>query len=358
VTPPRVAVGLSGGVDSAVAAALLKRAGFDVIAVTMRLWDGRPLPAESGRHTCYGPGESQDIEDAARISEVLGVPFHVVDLAAAFDERILRPCARAYLSGTTPNPCVLCNAVVKFELIPARLRQLGVEVDRFATGHYARVEHDASRSRYLLRKGRDAAKDQSYFLYRLTQEQLATAELPLGARTKAEVRRLAGELALPVSAKKESQDFVSGSYQQIFADRAPPGPIVDERGRVLGEHRGIHLYTIGQRRRLGVAHREPLYVTEIDRRRNALVVGPAEKLYRDELQATGVNWIAVDKIEAPLRVKARIRYRHEESAAILHPLDADRVRVRFDEPQRAITPGQSVVFYDDDVVVGGGIIEL
>ncbi len=352
----RVAVGLSGGVDSAVAAALLGKAGYDVVGVTMRIWDGRPMAEESHRHACYGPGESEDIEDATQICELLQIPLHVVDLAADYSERVLGPCAQQYASGSTPNPCIQCNARVKFELIPARLRELGIAVEHFATGHYVRVEHDAQRSRHLLRKGRDAAKDQSYFLYRLTQEQLASALFPLGDRLKAEVRELARELGLPVAEKAESQDFISGSYRQLFGADSTPGPITDRDGRVLGEHRGIHLYTIGQRKGLGIAHSVPLYVTAIDEKQNAIVVGTDEQLFRTELVAEDVNWIAVAGIDAPTRLAARIRYRHREQPATLSPLDGDRVQVRFDEPQRAITPGQSVVFYDGEVVVGGGII--
>lgn len=352
----RVAVGLSGGVDSAVAAALLQRSGYEVLGVTMRIWDGRPMPEESDRHACYGPGESEDIANATRICEVLGIPLHVVDLAAEYSERVLEPCAREYSSGSTPNPCIQCNARIKFELMPARLRELGVEVDRFATGHYVRVAHDSARRRFLLKKGRDEAKDQSYFLYRLSQAQLARSLFPLGELAKAEVRKLAAELSLPVADKSESQDFVSGGYQQVFGTTNPPGPITDRDGNVLGEHQGIHLYTIGQRKGLGIAHSAPLYVTSIDERRNAIVVGTDEQLYRTDLVATDVNWIAVDGIRSPLRVKARIRYRHRERDATLTPIDGARVRARFDEPQRAITPGQSVVFYDGEVVVGGGII--
>jgi len=349
-------VGLSGGVDSAVAAALLQRAGYEVVGVTMRIWDGRPMPEESHRHACYGPGEGDDIADATRISEVLGIPFHVIDLAAEYADRVLQPCAQEYSAGSTPNPCIQCNARIKFELIPARLREAGVEVDRFATGHYVRVGYDSTHDRHLLQKGLDAAKDQSYFLYRLTQEQLATALFPLGTLVKAKVRELAAQLSLPVADKSESQDFVAGSYHQIFGAVGAPGPITDREGHVLGEHRGIQLYTIGQRKGLGIAHRVPLYVTAIDEQRNTLVVGTDEELFRTELVAADLSWIAVDGLEAPRRVKARIRYRHREQDATLAPLPGDRVQVTFDEPQRAITPGQSVVFYDGDVVVGGGII--
>jgi tRNA-specific 2-thiouridylase len=353
----RVAVGLSGGVDSAVAASLLKREGYDVIGVTMKIWDGRPLPVETARHACYGPGEDEDVADAERIARSLQIPFHVVDLAEEYNETILEFCSRQYLSGVTPNPCVHCNRRVKFERIPAQLRSRGVAVDYFATGHYAGITYDESSARYLLRKGADREKDQSYFLYLLTQEQLATTLFPVGAYTKGEIRRMAGALDLPVAEKPESQDFVAGGYRALFGGAVNPGPILDEQGAVLGEHQGIHRYTIGQRRGLGIARGTPLYVIAIDQERNAVVVGPVERLYSSGLVAGSVNWIAIDALAAPRRVRARIRYRHEEAPAVIAPASDGRVAVSFEAPQRAVTPGQAVVFYDGDTVVGGGTIE-
>jgi tRNA-specific 2-thiouridylase len=353
----RVAVGLSGGVDSATAAALLKQDGYEVIGVSMKIWDGRPLPAETARHACYGPGEAEDIADAARIARVLGIPFHVLDLTAAYQAEIIDHCSRQYLAGLTPNPCVRCNRRVKFDRIPALLRAQGVPVDYFATGHYARVSYDASRSRFLLKKGRDPDKDQSYFLYLLGQEQLATTLFPLGGFRKEEIRRRAGELGLPVAAKPESQDFVAGGYHALFGGADRPGPILDERGTVLGQHRGIHRYTIGQRRGLNLAAGTPIYVVEIDRARNALIVGPVDRLYSTGLHARDMNWIAFDALAAPMRAGARIRYRHAECGAVVAPRDDGAVVVHFETPQRAVTPGQAVVFYDGDTVLGGGTIE-
>jgi len=353
----RVAVGLSGGVDSAVTAALLKRAGYEVVGVSMRIWDGRSIPSGPGRHACYGPGEEEDLADARRIAERLDIPFHVVDLREAYNSAVLDFCTERYLSGVTPNPCVRCNHRIKFEGIPACLEAQGVVVDYFATGHYARVEFDAARGRFLLKKGKDEEKEQSYFLYLLNQKQLRGTLLPLGSRRKEEVRALAAELELPVAEKEESQDFISGGYRVLFGGEERPGPIVDESGRVLGEHRGIHRYTVGQRRGLNIAVGKPLYVLSIDRSRNAVVVGPVERLYRSELTAGDLNWIAVETLTEPVTVKARIRYRHREDEALVSPLGRGRVSVRFRRPQRAITPGQSVVFYLDDVVLGGGTIE-
>lgn len=352
----RVAVALSGGVDSAVAAALLRDAGHEVVGVTMKIWDGRSLPAEPGRHACYGPGEADDLRDAARIAEHLGIPLVVLDLAGAYNAEILDPCRRAYLRGATPNPCVHCNPRLKFGRIPAGLRALGVAFDAFATGHYAIVERDAAAERWVLRRGRDREKDQSYFLYQLTQEQLATARFPLGGMTKAEVRERARRLALPVAEKTESQDFVAGGYAAIFPEPDAPGEIRDAAGTVRGRHAGIRHFTIGQRRGLGIAHPEPLYVVAIDEASRTVVVGPEASLYRSELIAEETNWVAIAPPDAPRRALARIRYRHEAAAAEIAPLPGSRVHVRFEQPQRAIAPGQAVVFYDDDRVLGGGII--
>jgi tRNA-uridine 2-sulfurtransferase len=351
-----VAVGLSGGVDSALAAALLKEAGHEVHGVIMTTWDGRPLPAEGPRHGCYGPGEKEDVEDAARIAAALGIPFHVIDLARQFNDAVLAPCARDYLCGVTPNPCIHCNRLMKFARIPAELATRGLAIDYFATGHYAVVAHGEGGARHRLLRGKDRAKDQSYFLALLTQEQLGRALFPLGAHTKAEVRCMAAARGLPVAQKPESQDFISGGYHTIFGASESPGPVIDEQGHGIATHRGIQFYTIGQRKGLGIAHGTPIYVIAIDAAANTVVVGPEEKLYSTELSADGLNWIAVEALAGPMRVLARIRYRHEGAPATIEPEEGGLVRVRFDSPQRAITPGQAVVFYDGDAVVGGGII--
>jgi tRNA-uridine 2-sulfurtransferase len=352
----RVVVGLSGGVDSAMAAALLKEARHTVIGAIMRIWDGRPMADEPARHGCYGPGEVEDVAEAERIAAHLGIPLHIIDLSREYTALVLEQCTRQYLAGLTPNPCVHCNRLMKFELIPARLREMGVAFDGFATGHYAIVDHDEASGRYRLRRGIDRDKDQSYFLYQLTQKQLARTLLPLGPYTKAEIRRRAAALGLPVAERPESQDFVSGGYASIFSNPSQPGPILGEDGRRLGEHRGIEHYTVGQRRGLDIAHTEPLYVLAIDDVRNAVIVGPGDRLLRSELEAGELNWIAIPELREQLRVQARIRYRHAPAAATVAPAGGGRAAVHFDEPQRAIAPGQAVVFYDGDLVVGGGII--
>ena len=311
---------------------------------------------KEARHGCYGPEEEEDIEDARSVAHALNIPFHVLDLRREYQADVLDYFRKEYLRGRTPNPCVRCNPRVKLGAMVAKARDNGIAFDCFATGHYARVEYDGGKGRYLLKKARDASKDQSYFLCYLSQEQLGHCLFPLGDYTKEEVRSKARALGLDVRDKAESQDFIAGDYLSVLGVAAQPGPITDRRGNVLGEHRGIPFYTIGQRKGLGIAAREPLYVTAIDRERNTIVVGTKEEVYGDELVASDLNWIAIEGLERPARMKARIRYLHQEAEALVTTLD-DGVRVRFDQPQMAITPGQTVAFYDDDVVVGGGTIE-
>jgi tRNA-specific 2-thiouridylase len=249
-----------------------------------------------------------------------------------------------------------CNRLMKFTRIPAELAARGLAIDYFATGHYATVVHAPPGGRHLLARGKDRAKDQSYFLALLSQEHLARALFPLGAYTKADVRRMAAERGIPVAEKPESQDFIRGGYHAIFGASSTPGPVVDEQGREIATHRGIQFYTIGQRKGLRIAHGTPIYVIGLDPATNTVTVGPEERLYSDALSADGVNWIAIEKLTVPMRVRARIRYRHEGAPATLSPGEAGVVHVKFDAPQRAITPGQAVVFYDGETVVGGGII--
>ena len=349
---------MSGGVDSSVAAALLKEAGHEVVGVTMKVWDGEAISMGGLRHGCYGPGEEEDIEDAGNVAQSLGIPFHVLDLTEEYRSNVLDYFRSEYLRGRTPNPCVRCNPRVKLGAMIVRAKDHGISFDLFATGHYARVDYDGDSGRYLLRKARDVSKDQSYFLSHLSQEQLARCLFPLGEYTKAEVREKARAFGLSVEGKVESQDFiVGGGHTSLLGISVQPGPIMDGDGAVLGEHRGIPFYTIGQRKGLGVSAREPLYVTAIDPEKNVVVVGPKEKVYGDGLEASDLNWIAVEALEQPIRMKARIRYNHQEAGALVTPSSDAEVRVDFDEPQMAITPGQTVVFYDDDVVVGGGTIE-
>jgi len=352
----KVVVAMSGGVDSSVAAALLKEQGCEVSGVTMRIWDGEVCSGEEKHHGCYGPGEEEDIEDARKVAQTLGIDVHFFDLRQEYKAEVLDYFCHEYLSGRTPNPCLRCNRKVKFDALLRKTQDSGIEFDYFATGHYARVEYNKSKNCHLLKKARDLKKDQSYFISSLSQAQLGRSLFPLGNYTKEEVRRIASDFKLGVNSKPESQDFIAGGYSFLMA-AAEPGPILDKQGNILGEHRGIPSYTIGQRKKLGISAKEPLYVTDIDPGENAIIVGSKEELYQEELIASGLNWIAIEKLKQPTKVKARIRYLHNEAEAIVTPLSEDKVHVKFKEPQMAITPGQAVVFYCGDMVVGGGTIE-
>jgi len=351
----KVIVGMSGGVDSSVVAALLKEEGFEVIGVTMKIWGGETIGKEGVHHACYGPGEIEDIEDAQKVAEILRIPFYTVDLKQEYKTDVLDYFFNEYLSGKTPNPCVVCNRKIKFNALVEKARTDGIKFDYFATGHYAQVEYNKTRDRYLLKKAIDLNKDQSYFLYSLSQEQLSHTIFPLGDYTKEEVRKIARDLGLGINDKPESQNFIAGGYSSFFKSAVQPGPILNKKGEILGMHRGIPFYTIGQRRGLGISSGERLYVTAIDPERNTIMLGRKEDVFGDELIATKLNWIAMEKLKP--KVKAKIRYLHKETEAEVVPLGEEKIRVKFREPQMAITPGQAVVFYDGDIVVGGGVIE-
>lgn len=354
----RVAVAMSGGVDSSVAAALLKEEGHEVTGVTMQLWSRSD--EKRGNNGSGSSGSHDAIEDARKVAYKLGIPHHVIDLRDVFARTIIADFCREYSEGRTPNPCVQCNKYIKFGILWERDRELGA--DFLATGHHARIERDNKR-KYLLKKGIDRQKDQSYFLCQLKQEQLSRSLFPIGNLTKDIVRQIAREMGLPVADRPESQEicFIPDDNHATFLKNYAPipveqGPILNREGKVLGQHRGIMFYTIGQRKRLGLTAARPLYVTAIERERNAIVVGTKEQTYADELVADNLNWIAGMRPEQPINVKARVRYRHPEAEAIVSPMDETSVYVKFAEPQMAITPGQAVVFYDGDTVIGGGTI--
>src|SRR3989440_3967792 len=365
----KIAVAMSGGVDSSAAAAILKEQGHELVGFTMQLWNqrrgisvdenGEPLPSR-----CCS---LDDVYDARRVAEELGFPFYVLNLEKEFERDVVQPFVDSYLNGETPIPCVACNSRLKFASLDKLATSLGCE--KVATGHYARVDFDEATNRYRLLRGRDPRKDQSYFLWELTQDQLSRALFPLGELSKSDARQAARDNQLAVAEKKESQEicFVPDGDYAGFIDRylaaeqqtsrqPREGEIVTTSGEVIGAHAGIHRYTIGQRRGIGIAQSRPLYVLSIDTSKDRVIVGHDDELLSKEFTAAGVNWIAYDNPDEAVRAEVRVRYRHTAAPATITPLDNNRTRVEFDEPQRAITPGQSTVFYRGDEVIGGGWI--
>jgi tRNA-specific 2-thiouridylase len=353
----KVIVGLSGGVDSSVAAYLLKQQGYDVMGVTMAIWDGRPGTGASGKHSCYGPDEEEEIREARELSEMLSIPFRVFDCSGRYKSLVLEYFRNEYLSGRTPNPCVKCNQLIKFGMLPDLARDEGIGFDYFATGHYAKVEKDDLSGRFLLKKAADLKKDQTYFIYRLSQQQLSQALFPLGNLTKQQVREVAAQINMTLSEKEESQDFYSGDYKELLEVEDQPGNIVMRNGQIVGKHTGIWNYTIGQRKGLGVAWSEPLYVLELSKDRNEVIVGTRSEVMSSSFMVTDLNWIAISGLQGPMDVKARIRSAQGEKEAVIEPAEDGRVKVTFLQPNDGITPGQSAVFYQDDLVIGGGVIE-
>ena len=362
------AVAMSGGVDSSTVAALLHAAGRPMVGLTMQLWNQRRLAGRPGMpETSHGRCCSlDDVHDARRVAERLAIPYYVVNYEQRFERDVVRNFVEQYRSGRTPIPCSLCNTSVKFDALVTTARQIGAA--RVATGHYARITPDPERpGRRQLRRAADRHKDQSYFLWGLTQEQLAAAEFPLGEMSKDEVRRHAAAAGLDVAGKPESYEicFVPGNDYGAFLaayaeeqalDLGGPGAIVHRSGQTLGRHAGVHHFTVGQRKGLGVATGQPLYVLNVDAPTATVTVGEEEQLYARSLRAEGAHWIAGAPPAAPLRVQARIRHRHQPAAAWVEALPNGELRVEFDAPQRAITPGQAVALYQDDLVLGGGWI--
>lgn len=352
----KILVGLSGGVDSSVTALILKQQGHDVIGATMSIWGKDGMALKSGhKNACYGPDEKEDIEEARRIAAQIGIPYYVFDCVEQYEKIVLENFKSEYIQGRTPNPCIWCNALVKFGALPHIARENGIEFDKFATGHYARVEE--VNGRFLLKRGIAPNKDQSYFLYRLKQEQLKNILLPLGNYTKDEIRAIAKENGLDVADKPDSQDFYDGDYNELLGIKEKEGNIVDVDGNVLGKHKGIWNYTIGQRKGIGVSSTEPLYVLKLNKDTNEVVIGPCDKTFKKSLTAVNLNWIAFDKLEKGLSAQAKIRSTQQPTPVIIRPNADGSVNVEFEEYQKSVAIGQSVVFYNDDVVLGGGVIE-
>jgi tRNA-specific 2-thiouridylase len=355
----RVIVAMSGGVDSSVTAALLKEAGYDVIGVTMQLW-ANDLPY--GIEVDGGCCSIQTVEDARAVAVKLGIPYYVLNSYAPFREKVIDYFVAEYLKGRTPNPCVVCNRSFRFGLLLEKVAAL--DGDYLATGHYVRCEYQAGSGRWVLKKGRDLTKDQSYALYGLTQPQLAKCLFPLGEFSKAHIRETARELGLKVADKPDSQEICfipDQNYGRFIEEYRPgavrPGNIVTEAGQVLGRHHGIIHYTVGQRKGLGIAAPRPLFVREIRPDTNEVVVGEAETVFADRLTATNLNWVAWDALDGERTVTVKIRYSAKPALATLQPVSPTEVAVRFASPQRAITPGQAVVFYQEDLLLGGGTIK-
>lgn len=347
----RVVVAMSGGVDSSVAAAFLKEKGYDVVGMTMKLW------GEENR--CCSP---EDVEDARCVARKLGIPHYVVSVKESFRKSVVDYFVSEYEKGRTPNPCAVCNPRIKFGELLQKAMALGARF--LATGHYAIVTYDSEREKFYLRRGKERGKDQSYFLARLSQHSLEQTLFPVGNFPKVKIRKLAERFGLPVAGKMESQEVcfvpkgdVTGFIEKQRGKVFPEGPILDEEGHFVGTHRGIIGYTIGQRKRLGIAVGRPVYVTKIDADTNTIFIGEENELYRKGFTATDAHWISVPEFVEPIRVKVRIRYKHRPDWAVVTPRENRKVEVTFDKPQRAITPGQLAVFYDGDFVLGSAWID-
>lgn len=353
----KVLVGLSGGVDSAVVAYLMKQAGYDVIAATMSVWDKETdFSKMTNAKGCFSPHTEQDIRAAEEICDILKIPYHIIDCSETYKKTVLADFKNEYLSGRTPNPCVWCNTKIKFQALPDAVKQSGISFDKFATGHYVRLGLNEQKNRYCLYRGKDAKKDQSYFLYRLSQEQLSNVLFPLGDKTKSEIREIARSAGLPVSDKQDSQDFYSGDINDILQAEPKKGNFVLKDGTVMGTHNGFWNYTVGQRKGLGISAPAPLYVLGFDKDKNNVIVGFEDENVCHGLTASSLCWSAIEPPNEPFSALAKIRSSQSPTPVFVTPVSDDEIKIEFKLNQRGVASGQSVVLYNDDLLIGGGII--
>lgn len=355
----KVMIGMSGGVDSSVAAAILLDKGYEVFGVTMQIW---PDMSEDRQKNEGGCCSLSAVDDARRVADKLGIPYYVMNFKDVFQQKVIDYFTDEYIRGRTPNPCIACNRHVKFEALLQKAIAMGM--DYVATGHYARIEFEQKSQRFLLKKSVTEAKDQTYALYTLTQQQLAKTLFPIGDYTKERVREMAREIGLTVASKPDSQEicFVEDNdYGRFICEntqyKIKPGNFLDTQGRVIGMHKGIIHYTVGQRKGLGSTFGKPMYVVAVNTENNTVILGEENEVFTDMLIADDMNFISIPGLENEMRVAAKIRYSAKEAVAVIMPVTDDCVQVRFDNPQRAVTPGQSVVFYDGDIIIGGGVIK-
>lgn len=355
----RVLVGLSGGVDSSVVATLLKEQGHEVIGATMSIWDkSAQLNIKNQKDGCFSPHEEEDIALARELCKKLDIEYHVIDCTSVYKQIVLENFKQEYLSARTPNPCVICNSKIKFEALPRGAIEKGIKFDKFATGHYAQISHNETLKRYQLQAGQDPIKDQSYFLYRLTQEQLSKIMMPLGGLTKEQTRAIASKYNLAASTKKDSQDFYTGSINDILQASPKKGNFVNKEGKILGTHNGIWNFTIGQRRGLGISADRPLYVIDLNKDKNEVVLGYVEDGLTNEIYVEDLNFVSVQDILSNTKIKAKVRSSQPPQDAIITKQSDNLYKLTFNDTQNAIASGQSAVFYDDKgFVLGGGFIK-
>ena len=350
-----ILVGLSGGVDSALSAYILKKQGHNVIGATMAIWSENGLAKihNTGRDACFGPNEKEDIETARKVAQQIDIPYYVFDCKKEYEEIVLKNFREEYLNGKTPNPCVWCNSLIKFKALPEIAKKEGLEFDKFATGHYARIVEE--NEKFYLKKALEPKKDQTYFLYRLKQEQLKNIIFPLGNFSKEDTRNAAREAGLFVSDKKDSQDFYAGDYSDLLNVEEKIGNFVDLNGKVLGQHKGFWNYTIGQRKGIGISAPNPLYVLELRKDTNEVVIGEADKTFKTEIFVDNLSWTVAPPKDGQF-VSVKIRSAHSGTNANVFFEDANKIKIVFEDAQKSVAPGQSAVLYDKDTVLGGGII--